>query len=228
VALHHWNDEFDSAESAAVVDANGDALPDVRITEHSGEEELHTGRGDGTFRLSAWGSPAISVSGVRIGATYGDSATLTLAWTAPGAASATLDGAALAPGAAIPLHALALGEHRLVVTSGTGDDAATRTVLFDTTTSFGDLGALLDRFRAEGHISASAYASLRDRLDRARAKAAAGSEVAAMNYLTHFADRARNQVKGDAADLAARDVLIRDARALIAEQQQLEDAENAG
>jgi hypothetical protein len=225
VALHHWNDEFDSAESAAVVDANGDALPDVRITEYSGEEELHTGRGDGTFRLSAWGSPAITVSGVRIGATYGDSAALTPAWTAPGAASATLDGATLAPGTAIPLRTLALGEHRLVVTAETGQS---RTVLFDTTTSFRDLATLLDRFRADGRVTASAYASLRDRLVKAEARAAAGNEIAAMDYLTHFVDRARNQVKGDAADLAARDVLIRDAQALIAEQQELENAENAG
>ena len=46
-----------------------------------------------------------------------------------------------------------------------------------------------------------------------------------MDYLSHIVDRAQNQIKGDVADLAARDVLVRDAEAVIEALRLLDEAE---
>jgi hypothetical protein len=176
------------------------------------------------------GEPAtdVEVDGVTEGASYGDSTDLTLSWTAPAgvATTATLDGVTIADGATVPLHTLALGTHALVVTSTReGGATSTTTVEFSTHTSFADLGALITRFRAEGRITQFTATGLHDRLNHAVEKATEGREKPAMDYLAHIVDRALNQIKGDALDLAARDVLVRDAQALIAELEVLDNAE---
>jgi hypothetical protein len=71
-----------------------------------------------------------------------------------------------------------------------------------------DVDALLSQYNADGTISDRTTANLRERLDRAIAAAQAGREAPAIGYLEQFIARVRNQVKGDAADLAARAALV--------------------
>lgn len=168
----------------------------------------------------------VEIEGLTEGATYGDSTTKVVSWTAPGSASsAMLDGNAIENGASVEFYTVPLGQHTLTVT---GEGVATATLTFTTVTSFDDIAALIARFRSEDRITQFTATSLGDRLAKAAREVAAGSEEGAMLYLGHLVDRALNQIKGDARDLEARDVLVRDARALLAEQQALEDAENVG
>ncbi len=81
---------------------------------------------------------------------------------------------------------------------------------------FADLDELLSSFDADGTISDRTTASLRDRLERARALAAIGSETRTIGYLEQFIARATNQVRGDARDTAARTLLVQAAQDLIA------------
>jgi hypothetical protein len=62
-------------------------------------------------------------------------------------------------------------------------------------------------------ISASAEASLLDRLNRVESQAAKGSEAGAASALQQLIARANNQIKGDAADRAARDAIVAAAQA---------------
>ncbi|NHC46453.1 sulfatase-like hydrolase/transferase [Motilibacter aurantiacus] len=73
---------------------------------------------------------------------------------------------------------------------------------------FAELGALLDLHSASGQITVTAAAGLRDRLDRAETAVEQGRESTAVSYLEQLAARARNQVKGDADDVAARDAIL--------------------
>ncbi|WP_331272344.1 ThuA domain-containing protein [Motilibacter aurantiacus] len=93
-------------------------------------------------------------------------------------------------------------------------------------TTYSEVTTLLDDLKDEGRLSASAYASLSDRLQRASVKSAAGHEVPAMGLLEQFVAKARNQVKGDADDVAVRELLVQKAGELIAWEQDLEDQEN--
>ncbi|NHC45313.1 alpha-L-rhamnosidase C-terminal domain-containing protein [Motilibacter aurantiacus] len=79
----------------------------------------------------------------------------------------------------------------------------------------GQLAGLIAGYRAEGQINAHVIAGMLDRLERALARARAGNQVAAIGYLQHLIDRANNQIKGDAADLAARDVIVAATRDLM-------------
>jgi hypothetical protein len=164
----------------------------------------------------------VVVDGVTDGASYGDSTDLVVTWTAPGgaASTATLDGTPVASGDTVALHRLPLGAHALEVTAG----SSTTTVRFTTYTSFDDVAALIARFRSAGGITQAVATSLSDRLAKAAQKAGEGHEKAAIGYLEQFVARAMNQIKGN-MDRDARDVLVRDATALIAEQQALDDDE---
>ena len=95
-------------------------------------------------------------------------------------------------------------------------------------TTFPDLTALVDRLGADASISAFTAAGLSDRLAKAARYAALGREAYTIGYLEQFVARAKNQIKGDATDLAVRDLLVRSAEAMIAEQQALDEAESAG
>jgi alpha-L-rhamnosidase len=79
----------------------------------------------------------------------------------------------------------------------------------------GQLGALIADYRAEGQINAHVTAGMLDRLERALARARAGNQLSAISYLQHLIDRANNQIKGDAADLAARDAIVAATRSLM-------------
>jgi alpha-L-rhamnosidase len=79
----------------------------------------------------------------------------------------------------------------------------------------GQLGALIARYRADGQINAHVTAGMLDRLEHALSRAQARNELSAIGYLQQLIDRANNQIKGDAADIAARDAIVGQARSLI-------------
>ncbi|NHC45029.1 DUF1349 domain-containing protein [Motilibacter sp. K478] len=187
-----------------------------------------------TFKVDATG-PAVTVSGVAAGASYGDSGanrtvTFTAADPASGIAStsATLDGQPFTSGTALTLRQLSLGTHTLVVTStDVAGNVTTSTTTFTVTTSFADIQALMDGYRAAGQLSASAYTNLTDRLTRAAQQAEVGSEAKAIAFLEQFISKAKNQIKGDAQDTIVRNLLMRDAQFLLDGLAAAEAAESA-
>ncbi|NHC14961.1 family 16 glycoside hydrolase [Motilibacter deserti] len=214
-----------------VVAAAGEHTVDYRATDATGNVSTVKSV---SFKVDA-AAPTVTVTGLADGSTHGDSGTLTPSWTATdatsglsGSVTATLDGKAIASGSTVTLYELALGEHTLVVTAkDNAGNTTTRTVTFTVGTSFADIKALIAQFNADGTISAKTVASLRDRLDKAEQAADSGSETRTISYLEQFVDRANSQVKGDDRDLMVRQLLKRDAAALIAEAQQAEAAEAA-
>lgn len=82
-------------------------------------------------------------------------------------------------------------------------------------TWFDELDSTIVELRDADRLSATAAASLRDRLVRARGLAEIGSETRTSDYLRQFVARAQNQVKGDADDLAVRAALVADATSLL-------------
>jgi endonuclease/exonuclease/phosphatase family metal-dependent hydrolase len=168
--------------------------------------------------------PTIDVTGVEDSASYGDSAQVAVGFSATdeggtgvAAVTATLDGAPVEDGTALDLPWLPLGEHTLVViATDNAGNVGELAVTFSVETSFADVDALLTRLVERDRLSPRVEAGLRDRLERAEAAAADGAEAHATAYLEQFVARARNQVRGDADDVAARDLLVRDAEALQA------------
>jgi gamma-glutamyltranspeptidase/glutathione hydrolase len=82
--------------------------------------------------------------------------------------------------------------------------------------SLDELLAMVEGYNADGTVSDRTTANLLYSLDRAIAAASAGSEARTISNLEHFVARALNQVKGNAADDAARAALVAEARQLIA------------
>jgi PKD repeat protein/glucose/arabinose dehydrogenase/type 1 glutamine amidotransferase len=188
---------------------------DYRATDAAGNaSEVQTVRvkRDGT-------APAVRVSGVTDGTSYGDSERLTLSWEATDATSgvekvtATLDGEPVRSGSTVDLYTLSLGDHLLTVTAT--DKAGNRTrreVGFSVGTSFDDMEALVDRFHHDGRLSDSAARSLRAELESADTQAAKGHRKAAARQLDAFEEVVTAKVRDD--EVAA--VLTRDADAMEA------------
>jgi glucose/arabinose dehydrogenase/PKD repeat protein len=202
------------AAPLAVVE-DGEHTLEYRATDAAGNESEV---GSVRFRVDGTG-PDVTVSGVQDGATYGDSTTRTVSWTAtdpvsgPAGTAATLDGESIASGATIRLWELTLGEHALVVTStDKAGNATVRHVTFTVSTSLADLKALVDRFRADGRIGKGGAAALYGQIAEAQKALAAGDTDAAVASLEQVVKLAGIHVK----DRSARAVLQRDARALIA------------
>ncbi|WP_405151774.1 PQQ-dependent sugar dehydrogenase [Sphaerisporangium sp. NBC_01403] len=163
-------------------------------------------------------APALTVSGVEA-KKYGDSASVTPVFSASDATSgvasvtATIDGKAVASGEPVALWKLALGEHTLTVTGKDKAGQTTKqTVTFEVTTSFTDLGALLDAFSAAGTVNSDSLAA---QLKNAEKQAGQDEPAKAIKKLEQFAKFARDPQK--VTDPAVRDVLVRDAEALIAQ-----------
>ena len=93
--------------------------------------------------------------------------------------------------------------------------------------SFDELLALVGDYNENGTVSDKTTANLMYSLNRAVAAADTGSEKRTLLYLGQFLARAENQVKGNAADLAARALFVAEAERLLAHYQAIEDAENA-
>ncbi|WP_331272197.1 PQQ-dependent sugar dehydrogenase [Motilibacter aurantiacus] len=183
-----------------------------RVTDNGG----NVATGNATVRIDRT-APAISLAGVTDGA-IADSAYLTVGGTdsASGFLSAsaiTVNGKSYGAGQPIDLSTLAPGSHTLVATvKDVAGNTQTQTVTFTTTVSFDSIDALISRYAAAKTISASAAAGLRDRLEGAETRVERGQASSAVSYLNQFIARADSQVK----QKAAHDVLVRDARALIA------------
>ncbi|MBK1786421.1 ThuA domain-containing protein [Prauserella cavernicola] len=210
------------------------SLPEAPVTDPGGTTELFlVFRGDmaGPFDLDSMTivgdgaavpadeePPAVEVSGVEDGASYGDSRDLTVGFeatdTGSGVASteATLDGQALENGAVVPLHTLDLGEHQLVVTAtDNAGNVTEQTVTFTVTTSVRDLRALVTRFTDDGRINRVSSFGLHATLTSASALNAFGKSKAAAQVMTVFSEMAKRKV----ADAEVKAVLVRDAEALI-------------
>ncbi|MGW9478494.1 ThuA domain-containing protein [Saccharomonospora azurea] len=172
--------------------------------------------GDGVAQVDKDG-PAVTVSGVEDGASYGDSGSVTVGFeatddgTGVSSLEATLDGEAVENGAEIPLYTLDLGAHELVVTAT--DKAGNTTeqkVTFTVTTSSEDLRALVDRFAGEERLGAKTAKELKLKLAVADGLKRFNA-VAASVVLHTFVDSVDRKV----SDEEVASVLIRDARALI-------------
>jgi uncharacterized protein YifE (UPF0438 family) len=164
-------------------------------------------------------APTLSVSGVE-NRTYGDSASVKPVFSASdvtsGVASvtATIGDDQIISDKPITLWQLGLGKHELIVT---GKDKAghltERTVEFEITTSFADVGALIDYFGKAGSVTSRGATVLRSRLDQAVKQADKGKKKDAIKELEQFVKLARES--RNVTDSAVRDVLVRDAQALI-------------
>jgi hypothetical protein len=82
-------------------------------------------------------------------------------------------------------------------------------------------------YGGSGQLSASVAAGLSDRLRSATKLVEGGSETRALAYVQQFINRANNQIKGDAADIAARDLLVYNASMLRNWLNEAESRENA-
>ncbi len=95
-----------------------------------------------------------------------------------------------------------------------------------TLTWMDELVQMVERYEGAGRISASAAASLTDRLVRALDEVEGGSETRTRGYLSQFVARANNQIKGG-QDVVARALLVQAAEQLIVWLDQTEAREDA-
>ncbi|MET0134093.1 MAG: carbohydrate-binding protein, partial [Kibdelosporangium sp.] len=190
------------------VPGDGTHVVKYRSTDRAGNVETD---GSVTVKVDTT-APAVQVTGVRNGSSYGDSIDITPAWQATDAGSgvasttAALDGKPLAVGATVPLHTLTLGAHELVVTAvdAAGKSAAQR-VGFTVVTSPGEIRTLVTRFVPDKTAVLTPPLDLADRLDRAGQPHAAALTMSVFVFLVKFTVR----------DKAVAALLVRDADALI-------------
>ncbi|MDH2428655.1 PQQ-dependent sugar dehydrogenase [Sphaerisporangium sp. TRM90804] len=162
-------------------------------------------------------APAVTVSGVQAGP-YGDSASITPVFAATDATSglasvtASIGDRQVTSGTAVPLWTLPLGENTLTVTGRDKAGLTTeREVVFQVETSFADVRALLETFRKAGKVKGGSLAA---HIKEAEKLAGKGQKAKAIDRLEKFVKDARDRHR--VTDPAVRDVLVRDAQALIA------------
>ncbi|GII58116.1 hypothetical protein Pth03_65050 [Planotetraspora thailandica] len=166
-------------------------------------------------------APTLSVSGVE-SKTYGDSGSVTPVFSAADTTSgvdivtAKIDDDEVSSGEPVALWRLALGEHELTVTAkDKAGHTTTKTVSFEVTTSFADVRALLDAFAEAGSLTADGADVLGAQLNVAEKQADKDKPQNAISALERFAGFAGRP--SNVTDAAARDALVRDAEALIAQ-----------
>jgi predicted peptidase len=143
--------------------------------------------------------------------------------------------------AALLAQARAIGSHTLFTTYTTGttpgsphwswvptylNDVMIDWLYSNVRTSYVSVPARIDELLADERISGTAAGAVLERLTRARAAAEAGREAAAIGYLQQAIARARNQIKGDADDLAVRAEIVELLETLLAEQRWLDEQES--
>lgn len=122
-----------------------------------------------------------------------------------------LDGK-LVPPLPVQTSELSLGVHTLAVhLSDAASNSAKYTQTFIVTTSFADVGTLINRFVTAGSVPAEVGAALQAKLDEAKALADAGSAKQASQVLNEFVSIANDGI----APGSARSTLVGDARYLI-------------
>ncbi|GAA0419663.1 hypothetical protein Acor_29480 [Acrocarpospora corrugata] len=170
-------------------------------------------------------APTVLITGVADGTRYGDSLDLSIGWEAIDAGSGvktvtgTLDGQPLQPGTVQSLYKLALGEHTLVVTAVNNAGKQTvQTVTFSVWTSTDDISALIDRFEAEGKLTAGGAAKLQDRISKVMVSEDKGRErdkKKIVKKLERFVETVNDPKNVSNAEVKA--TLLRDANALLVE-----------
>lgn len=160
-------------------------------------------------------APTIAVTGAEDGAVYTDAETRTIGWTATDdrtgtvATSATLDGRPVRNGAAVHLWTLRLGQHELIVRARDKvGNTATTTIRFQTRATTDGLRTLTGRFADDRGMSRATerdLLALINKIERSHDDPHARSRH--INDFVHIVDRR-------VTDRSARDVLIRDVRAL--------------
>ncbi|MDI5977553.1 ThuA domain-containing protein [Amycolatopsis magusensis] len=196
------------------VPGEGEQVIAYRSTDKKGNVEAE---GSSVLKIDA-GAPALTVSGVQAGGSYGDSEVLGFAWEAGDpvsgldTAAAVLDGKPVANGAPVALHTLSLGAHELVVTAkDKAGNVVTQKFGFTVTTSLTDVRALVEEFTAAGKIDQFTAAQLKLTLTTAKFLQDKNSPQGAAAVLSLF----KHTVERKVADPAVRAVLVRDAQALI-------------
>ncbi|MBE1485117.1 ThuA domain-containing protein [Plantactinospora soyae] len=164
--------------------------------------------------------PTVLVSGLADGQLYGDSQDVRVNWSAVDPTSGikatvgTLDGRPYQPNTLQAMYELPLGLHELTVTAtDKAGNSTTSTVRFFVTTSFRDMQMLLDRFKATGRLSAKGHKQLSNKLATVRDAEADGNDNRAIKQLGQFKALAADA--GLVAEAEVRDVLVRDADAMI-------------
>ncbi|WP_204077082.1 PQQ-dependent sugar dehydrogenase [Planotetraspora phitsanulokensis] len=201
------------------VTLSAEAVHDVRYraTDSGGNVSLV---GSVTVRIDKT-APTLSVSGVE-SETYGDSGSVTPVFSAADTTSgvdtvtAKIDDDEVSSGEPIALWRLALGEHELTVTAkDKAGHTTTKTVSFEVMTSFADVRALLGAFAEAGSLTADGADVLGAQLNVAEKQADKDKPQNAISALERFAEFAGRP--SNVTDAAARDALVRDAQALIAQ-----------
>ncbi|NEE03512.1 carbohydrate-binding protein [Phytoactinopolyspora halotolerans] len=209
---------WSNANNPLTVSAEGTTTVHYRATDNGGNVS-EAGSVDIKIDKTA---PTVSVDGVEDGAEYPASETLELdfggddATSGVAAVQASLDGEPVQAGT-LELWTLSVGEHELVVT--VTDEAglqASTSVGFVVTTSLADLGAIIDGYLATGAIDRPSTAVLlHARLDTAAKHLEDGRSKQAVGELEKFIRTAADSRY--VSDAAARDVLVHQAEALIAQ-----------
>jgi predicted peptidase len=147
-----------------------------------------------------------------------------------------------AQAAALLAQARAVGSHTLFTTYSAGttpvnahwswvptylNDVMLDWLFSNTRTSFVSVPARIADLLEQDRISQTAANAVLDRLQRAAAAASVGSEARAIGMLEQAIARAKNQIKGDADDVAVRAEIVSLLETLRDEQQWLDDQENA-
>jgi cytochrome c len=164
--------------------------------------------------------PTVIIGGLADGQLYGDSQDVRVTYQAVDPTSGlksvvgTLDGAAYPANKLQAMFELPLGLHQLTVTAtDKAGNVTTTDVRFYVTTSFRDMQALLDRFKATGWLSQKAHKQLGAKLQAAREAEAKGNDTRAVRLLGEFRALASDTALVPNAEV--RDVLTRDADAMI-------------
>jgi cytochrome c len=164
--------------------------------------------------------PTVLVSGLADGQLYGDSQDVRVTFQAIDPTSGIqsmvgrLDGRPYQSGTLQVMYDLTLGLHELVVTAtDKAGNQTTANVRFFVTTSFRDMQALIDRFKATSQLSNKAHRQLSNKLEDARVSEATGKDERAIQQLQAFIGLASDPALVTDADV--RSVLVRDANAMI-------------
>ncbi|MBB5906356.1 ThuA domain-containing protein [Actinoalloteichus hymeniacidonis] len=209
--------EWTAYEAPVEISGDGEHTLLYRSTDAAGNVEAEKAA---TVLLDAT-APTLFLAGVADGRVYGSATDLFLSWEAGDSTSGlesvvgTLNGETVKSGSLIPLYQLPFGTHEVAVSAvDRAGNSTDQTVTFATTTSLRDVGQLVDRFRATNRLSLYAHRDLVEQLTVARLAEAVGDDLGAIDGLRAFAELA-----GDAelvSDADVRNVLVRDAEAVIA------------
>jgi glucose/arabinose dehydrogenase len=177
----------------------------------------NTTTGNYTVRIDT-AAPTATLPGVAEDGTVSDGIYLVPAVSDPTPGSGgvvltgmRLDGSAISIATPINLAALSLGEHTLVVIArDAAGNVMEQSSTFTVVASYDGIAALIERYTTSRAIKPATAATLTDLLERAETATSDSREDA---YLNQFIAKVRSQV----TSTAVKNLLVRDAQALIAD-----------